>query len=508
MSHRRRVSSPLVLAGGLLSLSGCGAESNYLYADGSETNSSQISEELFANPTRFWSGDPVMIPVCWVNPTSASASARAQVRRAAEGEWNRYARINFTGWGGCDTAPSGRRVEITITTSGGSSCVHASGNAKVSCNFNTSCISTVGDTCYDATARHEFGHVLGYLHEEERTDYVESSYWSGATGPGCAKQDWCDDNDCSGHIRYGGYDPLSIMSYCQASLGVLSPNDVVAAQHTYGFRSQSVTSPGGNCVAVSSAGGLDSGAFQWDCDEAPGQKWKISSGSGAHRIEWSVNDPAYCLGLTSSANGTQLTGRPCNSLQTRWKFENTQIRGYGGKCLDLQGGNTANGTKVQTWTCLGNSNQRWSLTDSGEIRFGLLSSNKCLTVQNGATSNGTKLYIWTCNGGQAQRFTRVNGQFRYGGKCIDVPAASAAQYQPNGALGTEASPNVPGNGNQLQLWTCSEYVNKKWFISGPIESVHYPGKCMHLPSGSMANGTAVQGRDCDGSDDQVWDMYW
>ena len=38
-----------------------------------------------------------------------------------------------------------------------------------------------------------------------------------------------------------------------------------------------------------------------------------------------------------------------------------EIRGYGGKCLDVRGPSTANGTPVQMWDCVGVANQRWTI---------------------------------------------------------------------------------------------------------------------------------------------------
>ena len=37
-----------------------------------------------------------------------------------------------------------------------------------------------------------------------------------------------------------------------------------------------------------------------------------------------------------------------------------QITGLGGKCVDVSGSNTANGTRIQLWTCNGTGAQSWS----------------------------------------------------------------------------------------------------------------------------------------------------
>jgi hypothetical protein len=39
-----------------------------------------------------------------------------------------------------------------------------------------------------------------------------------------------------------------------------------------------------------------------------------------------------------------------------------ELRVYGGKCLDVPNSATANGTKLQIWSCNGGANQRWTRT--------------------------------------------------------------------------------------------------------------------------------------------------
>ena len=40
------------------------------------------------------------------------------------------------------------------------------------------------------------------------------------------------------------------------------------------------------------------------------------------------------------------------------------ITGYGGKCVDVAGANTANGTAVQLWTCNGTNAQNWTVANA------------------------------------------------------------------------------------------------------------------------------------------------
>ncbi|TDC36178.1 glycosyl hydrolase family protein [Micromonospora sp. 15K316] len=119
------------------------------------------------------------------------------------------------------------------------------------------------------------------------------------------------------------------------------------------------------------------------------------------------------------------------------------IVGYGNKCVDVAGANSANGTPVQLWICNGTAAQRWSWAGDGSVR----ALGKCLDVAGGGTANGTPVQLWDCNGSAAQRwvFTAagdiVNPQ---ADKCLDATGASSA------------------DGTRLQIWQCTGGPNQKW----------------------------------------------
>ncbi|MEV0531446.1 ricin-type beta-trefoil lectin domain protein [Kitasatospora sp. NPDC050463] len=113
-----------------------------------------------------------------------------------------------------------------------------------------------------------------------------------------------------------------------------------------------------------------------------------------------------------------------------------------GKCLDVNGAGTADGTAVQTWGCSGGVNQQWSAYLDGTLR----AMGKCLDAAGGGTVNGTKAQIWACHGGANQVWQPYNGGYRNpaSGRCLDVPGSSTA------------------DGTQLQLWDCHGGSNQKW----------------------------------------------
>ncbi|CAM3576693.1 ThuA domain-containing protein [Kibdelosporangium persicum] len=119
------------------------------------------------------------------------------------------------------------------------------------------------------------------------------------------------------------------------------------------------------------------------------------------------------------------------------------IVGIGGKCVDVNGGATADGTKVQLWTCSGGANQAWTRT--GQT---LRSLGKCLNVNGGSTADGALVQLWTCDGSSAQNWSvQSDGTIRNGTKCLDATGGSSA------------------DGTQLIIWTCNGGTNQRWTLS-------------------------------------------
>ena len=116
--------------------------------------------------------------------------------------------------------------------------------------------------------------------------------------------------------------------------------------------------------------------------------------------------------------------------------------GIAGKCLDVNGASTADGTAAQIRGCSGTANQLWSAYTDGTLR----STGKCLDAAGRGTTNGTKVQTWTCTGGANQVWQPYNGGYRNpaSGRCLDIPGFSTA------------------DGTQLHLWDCHGGSNQKW----------------------------------------------
>ncbi|GLY30474.1 ricin-type beta-trefoil lectin domain protein [Kineosporia sp. NBRC 101731] len=76
-----------------------------------------------------------------------------------------------------------------------------------------------------------------------------------------------------------------------------------------------------------------------------------------------------------------------------------------GKCLDIAGGASAAGTKLQLANCNGGGYQNWVAQSDGSMKNP--TTGRCIDSPSGATANGTRLQIWDCNGSAAQKFSLV-----------------------------------------------------------------------------------------------------
>ena len=122
-----------------------------------------------------------------------------------------------------------------------------------------------------------------------------------------------------------------------------------------------------------------------------------------------------------------------------------QITGYGGKCVDVAGASSADGTAVQLYDCNGTTAQNWTVGSDSTLR----ALGKCMDVTAAGTANGTKVQLFDCNGTGSQSWqkgsggTLVNPQ---SGKCLDATGPSSA------------------NGTRLQIWSCSGGANQQWTL--------------------------------------------
>lgn len=257
-------------AGGSMALQGC---SKPLDATSSQTAdlSRYKQQTLFAHNA--------VIPVCWVKPNAdagigtASIQAKEWVRLAIEKSYPTVTNLKFTGWSTCPPSSSVQWVTVNgNTTSQSGSCRGPVGDPYYTEGVN--CLRDVTDPDMSSglgigsgnrpdieyQAVHEFGHVLGYNHEQDQDagysdpniQYVQNSQCA-PSGTLSAQDAWVPSPLFpDGAWSYSddlvtAYDPDSVMNYCHTYReflaygngvsgysGRLSSLDVAGLQIDYG----------------------------------------------------------------------------------------------------------------------------------------------------------------------------------------------------------------------------------------------------------------------------------
>ncbi|MFE7773507.1 ricin-type beta-trefoil lectin domain protein [Streptomyces sp. NPDC057445] len=123
------------------------------------------------------------------------------------------------------------------------------------------------------------------------------------------------------------------------------------------------------------------------------------------------------------------------------------LTGLAGKCLDVAGAATANGTAVQLYGCNGTPAQRWTVGSDGTVR----ALGKCLDADGGGTADGTRVQLWDCNGTGAQRWS-------YNANTRDLVSPGADKC-------LDVRDNNPADGTPTQIWSCTGGANQKWALN-------------------------------------------
>ncbi|BFU47868.1 ricin-type beta-trefoil lectin domain protein [Krasilnikovia sp. MM14-A1004] len=135
----------------------------------------------------------------------------------------------------------------------------------------------------------------------------------------------------------------------------------------------------------------------------------------------------------------------------------------------------------------------WTGTQSGDgtgrtgqvVGFG----GKCVDVAGANAANGTPVQLYDCNGTAAQSWTlAADNSVQALGKCLDVTGGATA------------------NGTRIQLYDCNGTNAQKWTASNGALVNTGSGTCLDATDVSSANGTRLQIWSCTGGANQQWQL--
>jgi hypothetical protein len=166
----------------------------------------------------------------------------------------------------------------------------------------------------------------------------------------------------------------------------------------------------------------------------------------------------YTASLVPSLTGGLSVAQVWQAAINAYNTGTAPVTGIAGKCLEVQNGTIANGTKIVLDTCNGATKQQWALTYHATTKSGIFEITSptlgnatgtayCMDDSYSGTANGTNIQFWGCDQSNAQFWTHGPN-----GTIVNVNSGTCL------STNTDAS----ADGTQIIISTCNGSSAQQW----------------------------------------------
>lgn len=231
-------------------------------------------------------------------------------------------------------------------------------------------------------------------------------------------------------------------------------------------------------------------AVVWECGGSADQGWIIAGDNTIH----SQKAPGQCLDVRSALqhNGNRVQLYQCNgSAAQKWYWDSGMLRSglNWNKCLDVAYGGDS--TIMQIWDCKGYDSQKFSQRAKTTHAYQALVSEaggRCLDINGGAMASGTRVLAWSCHGASNQKW-------RYEASTGLVHSQKDSRYCLDGRGNTDADPAATGR--EWGIWRCTDSDNLRFYWAGsslrPYRNLDLLMQADHTGNGAFVRQQAGDG---------------